>query len=154
MTAADLSRWTTSAWRRARASHGWLDHLSRAVARYDSADGGRLSAAVTYYAFFATFAMALVGFAAFGFVLDDPAVQRSVQRHLTQNLPSLDIQAALTATGPAGGATDLAVQRRPPRATGDRPARSAVITAASRPHPVSQGRPHTRSPNDNPIPRS
>src|SRR5512142_889248 len=82
MTAASFIRRATAAWRRARARHGWLDHLSQAVARYAAADGGRLSAAVTYYAFFATFAMALVGFAIFGFVLDDPAVQRSVQHYL------------------------------------------------------------------------
>ncbi|HWG99453.1 MAG TPA: YhjD/YihY/BrkB family envelope integrity protein [Pilimelia sp.] len=91
-----------AAWRRARRRHGWLDHLARAAARYDEADGGRLAAAVTYYAFFATFAMALLGFAVFGFVLDDPAVQRSVQRYLAQNLPSLDVQALRAARGAVG----------------------------------------------------
>ncbi|WP_243710288.1 YihY/virulence factor BrkB family protein [Micromonospora sp. KC213] len=70
--------------------------------RYAEADGGRLAAAVTYYAFFATFALALLGFALFGFVLDDPAVQRSVQRYLDQNLPNLDVQALRTARGAAG----------------------------------------------------
>ena len=98
-------RWTrqvTSAWRGARVRYAWLDHLGRAMARYDDADGGRLAAAVTYYAFFATFALALLGFAVFGFVLDDPAVQRSVQRYLGQNLPSLDVQALRTARGTVG----------------------------------------------------
>jgi membrane protein len=89
-------------WRRARRRHGWLDHLARAAARYDEADGGRLAAAVSYYAFFATFALALLGFAVFGFVLDDPAVQRSVQRYLDQNLPSLNVQALRTARRTAG----------------------------------------------------
>jgi membrane protein len=89
-------------WRRARLRHGWLNHLARAVARYRQADGGRLAAAVTYYAFFATFALALLGFAVFGFVLDDPAVQRSVQRYLAQNLPSLDVQALRTARSTIG----------------------------------------------------
>ncbi|WP_243706085.1 YihY/virulence factor BrkB family protein [Micromonospora sp. KC721] len=70
--------------------------------RYAEADGGRLAAAVTYYAFFATFALALLGFALFGFVLDHPAVQRSVQRYLDQNLPNLDVQALRTARGAAG----------------------------------------------------
>src|SRR5512142_1818812 len=102
MTAGDLAGRAAAAWRRARRRHGWLDHLSRAVVRYDAADGGRLSAAVTYYAFFATFAMALVGFAVFGFVLDDPAVQRSVQRYLTLNLPSLDVRALRDARGTIG----------------------------------------------------
>ena len=90
------------AWRRARRHHGWLDHLIRAGVRYDQADGGRLAAAVTYYAFFATFALALLGFAIFGFVLDDPAVLRSVQRYLVQNLPSLDVRALHHARGTAG----------------------------------------------------
>src|ERR1043165_8791132 len=68
------------AWGQARRRYGWLDHLVRAGARYDRADGGRLAAAVTYYAFFATFALALLAFAIFGFVLDDPVVLRAVQR--------------------------------------------------------------------------
>jgi membrane protein len=66
---------------------GWLDHLARAAVRYDQADGGRLAAAMTYYAFFATFALALLSFAAFGFVLDDPVVLRDVQSYLAENLP-------------------------------------------------------------------
>jgi membrane protein len=46
--------------------------------------------------------MALLGFAVFGFLLDDPAVQLSVQRYLAQNLPSLDVQALRTARSTAG----------------------------------------------------
>jgi membrane protein len=40
----------------------------------------------------------LLGFAIFGFVLDDPVVQR----HLAQNLPRLDMQALRNARGTAG----------------------------------------------------
>jgi membrane protein len=99
---AELSRRVAAVWRRARHRHGWLDHLVRAGQRYDHADGGRLAAAVTYYAFFATFALALLGFAVFGFLLDDPVVLHSVQRYLAQNLPSLDVQAVRHARGAAG----------------------------------------------------
>jgi membrane protein len=102
VAASGLARRAAAAWRRARRRHGWLDHLARAAARYNEADGGRLAAAVTYYAFFATFAMALLGFAVFGFVLDDPAVQPLVQRYLAENLPSLDVQALRTARSTAG----------------------------------------------------
>ncbi len=102
MRAAGFSRRVAAEWRRARRHHGWLDHLVRAGVRYDQADGGRLAAAVTYYAFFATFALALLGFAIFGFLLDDPAVLHSVQRYLVQNLPSLDVQALRHARGTAG----------------------------------------------------
>ena len=93
------------AWRRARRRHGWLDHLARAAMRYDEADGGRLAAAVTYYAFFATFALALLGFAIFGFLLDDPAVLHSVQRYLvafvTTALAGRLVHAAGTGAAPA-----------------------------------------------------
>jgi membrane protein len=89
-------------WRRARQHHGWLDHLARAAARYDEADGGRLAAAVTYYAFFATFALALLGFAIFGFVLDDRAVLLAVRRYLADNLPRLDVQALRNARSTVG----------------------------------------------------
>src|SRR3954468_416852 len=88
--ASGMMRWTAAAWRRARRRHGWLDHLARATGRYDEADGGRLAAAVTYYAFFATFALTLLSFAAFGFILDDPAVEQMVERYLAEHLPSLD----------------------------------------------------------------
>jgi membrane protein len=89
-------------WGRARRRHGWLDHLSRAVVRYDQADGGRLSAALTYYAFFATFALALLGFAILGRVLDDPSVLAAVQRYLSDNFPRLDVQALREAGSTAG----------------------------------------------------
>ncbi|MDW5327654.1 YihY/virulence factor BrkB family protein [Plantactinospora sp. KLBMP9567] len=102
MTTPSMAQRAAVLWQRARRRHGWLNHLARAVARYRQADGGRLAAAVTYYAFFATFALALLGFAVFGFVLDDPAVQRSVQRYLAQNLPSLDVQALRTARSTIG----------------------------------------------------
>ncbi len=95
-------RWTAATWQRARLRHGWLDHLARAVLRYDEADGGRLAAAVTYYAFFATFAFALLGFAAFGFILDNPAVQDLLRRYLAENLPSLDVQRLRVARGTVG----------------------------------------------------
>jgi membrane protein len=93
---------TAAAWQRARSRHGWLDHVARAAARYAEADGGRLAAAVTYYAFFATFALALLSFAAFGFILDNPTVEQVVQRYVVQNLPSLDVQTLRTARGAIG----------------------------------------------------
>jgi membrane protein len=81
---------------------GWFDHLIRAGLRYDEADGGRLAAAVTYYSFFATFSLGLLGIAAFGFVLDDPAVLRSVERYTAENLPHIDVQALRDARDTVG----------------------------------------------------
>jgi membrane protein len=89
-------------WRRLRHRAGWLDHLVRAGRRYDEADGGRLSAAVTYYAFFATFSLGLLGFAVFGFVLDDPAVLRSVQRYGAEYLPHVDVRTLIDARNTVG----------------------------------------------------
>ena len=89
-------------WRRLRRRVGWLDHLIRAGVRYDEADGGRLAAAVTYYAFFATFALGLLAFATFGIVLDDATVLRSVERYVAENVPNVDVQALFNARGTAG----------------------------------------------------
>jgi len=99
---AEVRKRAVAGWMGARRRHGWLDHLARAAVRYDHADGGRLAAAVTYYAFFAAFAMALFGFAVFAFVLDDPAVLRPVQEYLEEYLPRIDVQAVRDARGTVG----------------------------------------------------
>jgi membrane protein len=46
--------------------------------------------------------LTLLGFAVFGFVLDNPAVAASVQRYITQNLPRLDVQSLRHARGTVG----------------------------------------------------
>ena len=102
MTARRFVQSVAGAWRHLRRRVGWLDHLIRAGVRYDEADGGRLAAAVTYYAFFATFALGLLAFAAFGFVLDNPAVLRSVEHYVAENVPRLDVQTLRNARGTAG----------------------------------------------------
>jgi membrane protein len=89
-------------WKQFRSRHGWLDHLVRAVVRYDEVAAGRLSAALTYYAFFATFALALLTFAILGRVLDDPVVLATVQQYLSENFPRLDVQALRDARSTAG----------------------------------------------------
>ncbi|MGA5301093.1 YihY/virulence factor BrkB family protein [Nucisporomicrobium flavum] len=102
MTARRFVGWVTGAWARLRRRAGWLDHLVRAGVRYDEADGGRLAAAVTYYAFFAAFSLALLAFAIFGFVLDNPVVLGSVERYVAENLPQVDVQTLRNARGTAG----------------------------------------------------
>ncbi len=98
-------RWAgrmATGWKRARSRHGWLDHTVCALIRYDKADAGRLSAALTYYAFFATFALVLLGFAILGRILDHPAALTEVQRYLSDTFPRLDVQALRNAGGTAG----------------------------------------------------
>lgn len=102
MTARRFARRVAAAWGKLRRRVGWLDHLIRAGIRYDEADGGRLAAAVTYYAFFATFALGLLAFATFGFVLDNPAVLRSAQHYVAENVPRLDVQSLRNARGTVG----------------------------------------------------
>lgn len=102
MAAVGWGKRVAAAWARARQRHGWLDHLVRAILRYDEADGGRLSAALTYYAFFATFALALLGFAILAHVLDNPAALATVANYLTDNFPRLDVHALRDARGTAG----------------------------------------------------
>jgi membrane protein len=87
---------------RARRRFGWLDHVVRAGMRYDQADGGRLAAAVTYYAFFAAFSLALLGFAIISHVLDNGTAMGSMQSYLAQYLPRLDAGALRDARGTAG----------------------------------------------------
>jgi membrane protein len=102
MVARRFSKRAGARWQRLRERAGWVDHLARAGVRYDEADGGRLAAAVTYYAFFGTFAAWLMGFAVFGFVLDDPRVLGAVARYLALDLPRLDLQALRDARTTAG----------------------------------------------------
>jgi membrane protein len=102
VTSRPLISRVAGSWARARHRHAWLDHQVRAGVRFDEADGARLAAAISYYAFFAIFAMALLGFAIFGFTLDQPSVLRAVQRYLAQNTPGINVQTLRHARGTAG----------------------------------------------------
>ncbi|MEU4410037.1 YihY/virulence factor BrkB family protein [Streptosporangium sp. NPDC023963] len=102
MTVTGLTARIARAWTRARHRHGWLDHLVRAGVRYDEVDAGRLSAALTYYSFFAVFALGLLGFAVIGQVLDDPQVVHAVEGYLSENFPRLDVRALQSARATAG----------------------------------------------------
>ncbi|GAA3929471.1 hypothetical protein Aau02nite_02320 [Amorphoplanes auranticolor] len=76
--------------------HRWkyFDHFCRVILRYDEVDGGRLAAAIAYYGFFAVFALALIGYSVFGFLINsNTALFRIVQEFLRENLPFLNVQA-------------------------------------------------------------
>jgi membrane protein len=71
-----------------------FDHFCRACLRYDAVLGGRLAAAIAYYGFFAVFALALIGYSVFGFLITSNVdLFEVVQDFLEQNLPFLDVQA-------------------------------------------------------------
>ncbi|MEU8379931.1 YihY/virulence factor BrkB family protein [Streptosporangium sp. NPDC048865] len=90
------------AWAAARRRCGWFDHLVRAAVHYDRTDAGRLSAGMTYYAFYAIFALALLAFVIMGHVLDTPAALGQVEEYLSDTFPRLDVQALRDARDTAG----------------------------------------------------
>jgi membrane protein len=90
VSVAGFSRRVVAVWVRARRRHRLVGQLASAGERYNRADGRRLAAAVTFYGFFAVLALAFLAFAVLGYVLDDPAVERAVERYLAGNLPVLD----------------------------------------------------------------
>ncbi|GGS61699.1 inner membrane protein YhjD [Planobispora rosea] len=106
MTSAESQNRSTGGfamrWADTRRRYGWLDHLVRAGIHYDRVDAGRLSAGMTYYAFYATFALALLGFVIIGHVLDTPAALGEVERYLSDTFPRLDVQALRDARDTAG----------------------------------------------------
>ncbi|GLY03394.1 YihY/virulence factor BrkB family protein [Actinoplanes sp. NBRC 101535] len=74
----------------------YFDHFCRAILRYEEVQGGRLAAAIAYYGFFAVFALLLIGYSVFGFLItNNVALLDLVQDFLRHNLPFLDIQAIL-----------------------------------------------------------
>ncbi|GAA2549169.1 inner membrane protein YhjD [Winogradskya consettensis] len=75
----------------------YFDHFARAWLRYEQVLGGRLAAAIAYYGFFAIFALVLIGYSIFGFLLkSNTALFDIVQEFLGDNLPFLDVEAILT----------------------------------------------------------
>lgn len=80
-----------------------FDHVYRALDRYGAVLGGRLAAAIAYYGFFAVFALGLVAYWAFGFVLNrSEALRQAVDDFLNQNLPFLQLQQIQESSGTIG----------------------------------------------------
>lgn len=93
----------TGALAAARRRSAAFDHLWRALDRYGEVLGGRLAAAIAYYGFFAVFALGLVAYWAFGFVLNrTPELQEAVEDFLKQNLPFLDQTTIQESSGTVG----------------------------------------------------
>lgn len=74
----------------ARARSRIFDRLWSARERYEGVIGGRLAAAIAYYAFFAVFALALLAYSVLGYLLQNDAVFQAVNAFLEQNLPWLE----------------------------------------------------------------
>jgi len=81
---------------RVRLRSKYFDHLSRALLRFTDVQGGRLAAAIAYYGFFAVFALLLIGYSVFGFLIKaNPDLFTVVQDFLRTNLPFIDIRQIL-----------------------------------------------------------
>jgi membrane protein len=73
---------------RLRKRSHWFDHFWLARMRYNDESGGRLAAAISYYAFFAAFSLALVGYSILGYVLEGrEGLIDEVNAYLQSNLP-------------------------------------------------------------------
>lgn len=68
-----------------------FDHFWLALERFFTVDGGRLSAAISYYAFFAAFSLSLLALAVLGFLLDFKRLEQVVDEWLQENLPIIGV---------------------------------------------------------------
>lgn len=98
-----VSSWYERTVARARERSGLVDHAFRTKERYEEVRVGRLAAAIAYYAFFATFALGLVGYAVLGFLVEQNLdFQDTVNEFLAENLPFLNIGQITSGRGAAG----------------------------------------------------
>ena len=67
-----------------------FDHLWRAQERFFDVHAGRLSAAVSYYAFFAALSLSLLALSVLGYLLDFHELYTIVENWLKENLPLID----------------------------------------------------------------
>ncbi|MEV1287218.1 YhjD/YihY/BrkB family envelope integrity protein [Micromonospora sp. NPDC049679] len=80
-----------------------FDHFWRAQERYTEVMGGRLAAAIAYYGFFAIFALVLVAYSVFGFVLErNAALQTVVQDFVNRYVPFIKVQEIGESSGTVG----------------------------------------------------
>lgn len=80
-----------------------VDHAFRTKDRYLEVLGGRLAAAIAYYGFFATFALAVLAYSVLGFLVDyHVSLQRAVEEFLRANVPVIDADQITSGRGTAG----------------------------------------------------
>lgn len=75
---------------RARRRSGLFDHVWQALVRFGDVLGGRLAAAISYYAFFAAFSLAVLAYSILGRIVGDDessGVLQTVNNYLSGSLP-------------------------------------------------------------------
>jgi membrane protein len=86
------------AWARARLDYWrvrrlWIDHLIRAVRRYQLQFGDRLAGAVTYFAFLSFFPLVALSYAVLGFVLEgNDDARNALKAAIVERLPGIATQ--------------------------------------------------------------
>lgn len=88
------------AWLRARSRS--FDHFWRAQDRFFDVHAGRLSAAVSYYAFFAALSLSLLALSVLGYLLDFQQLHTIVAQWLAENLPIIDANSIKVSRQTAG----------------------------------------------------
>ncbi|MFI6918500.1 YihY/virulence factor BrkB family protein [Nonomuraea spiralis] len=68
----------------------WIDHLVRAVRRYQIQRGDRLAGSVTYFCFLSFFPLLALGYAVLGYTLDaSSATREALETAITERLPGI-----------------------------------------------------------------
>ncbi|GAB7049976.1 YihY/virulence factor BrkB family protein [Catenuloplanes indicus] len=88
---------------RVRRRHRVFDHFWLAQERYGEVLAGRCAAAIAYYSFFALFAIGLLAYSVFGFLLSfNLDLFDAVRHYLSQNMQIIDPNAILDSRGRVG----------------------------------------------------
>ncbi|MEV0159176.1 YihY/virulence factor BrkB family protein [Nonomuraea fuscirosea] len=103
---------SVKAWGRAKVDQWrvrrlWLDHLIRALRRYQAQSGDLLAGAVTYFAFLSFFPLVALSYAVLGFVVATSettrdALQQAIEERLPGIAENLDLAGIATAREAAG----------------------------------------------------
>jgi membrane protein len=79
-----------------------FDHFWRAQERFFAVDAGRLSAAISYYAFFAALSLSLLSLSLLGYLLELRDLYDIVEQWLAENLPIIDADSIKVSRQTAG----------------------------------------------------
>lgn len=93
-------------WLRTRSRR--FDHFWRAQERFFEVQGGLLSAAIAYYAFFAALSLSLLALSVLGYLLELPQLYDIVENWLAANLPIIEAD-SITASRQTAGLIALTV---------------------------------------------
>ncbi|MER6512661.1 YihY/virulence factor BrkB family protein [Nonomuraea sp. NPDC001636] len=87
---ASLRAWGRTTLDHWRVRRLWIDHLVRAVRRYQLQGGDRLAGSVTYFSFLSFFPLLALGYAVLGYTLDaSSATRKALETAINERLPGM-----------------------------------------------------------------